>query len=59
VAIGGGVANLGQVLLDPIRRFTQERVFISVRGAYRIVPCTFMDAAVPVGAALLARDRVG
>ena len=39
VAIGGGVANLGDVLLDPIRRFTEERVFVSVRGAYRIVPC--------------------
>jgi glucokinase len=57
VAIGGGVANLGDILLDPIRRHTDERVFVSVRGAYRIVPCVFMDAAVPVGAALLARDR--
>jgi glucokinase len=57
VAIGGGVANLGEVLLEPIRRFTDERVFISAQGAYRIVACTFMDAAVPVGAALLARDR--
>ncbi len=57
VAVGGGVANLGNVLLDPIRRFTDERVFISARGAYRIVPCVFMDAAVPVGAALLARDQ--
>ena len=55
VAIGGGVANLGEVLLDPIRRFTDERVFISAQGAYRIVACTFMDAAVPIGAALLAR----
>jgi glucokinase len=59
VALGGGVANLGDVLFDPIRRFTEERVFISVRGAYRIVPCAFMDAAVPTGAALLARDRCG
>ena len=33
VAIGGGVANLGDVLLDPIRRFTDERVFISAQGA--------------------------
>ena len=57
VAIGGGVANLGEVLLDPIRRHTDERVFISAQGAYRIVPCAFVDAAVPVGAALLARDR--
>jgi glucokinase len=57
VAIGGGVANLGEILLDPIRRHTDERVFVSVQGAYRIVPCVFMDAAVPVGAALLARDR--
>jgi len=57
VAIGGGVANLGDVLLDPVRRYTDERVFVSVRGAYRIVPCKFMDAAVPIGAALLARDQ--
>jgi glucokinase len=57
VAIGGGVANLGEILLDPIRRHTDERVFVSVHGAYRIVPCAFRDAAVPVGAALLARDR--
>ena len=57
VAIGGGVANLGEILLDPIRRHTDERVFVSVQGAYCVVPCIFMDAAVPVGAALLARDR--
>ena len=57
VAVGGGVANLGEVLLEPIRRFTDQRVFISAQGAYRIVACTFMDAAVPIGAALLARDR--
>jgi glucokinase len=57
VAIGGGVANLGDILLDPIRRHTDQRVFVSVRGAYRIVPCVFLDAAVPAGAALLARDR--
>jgi glucokinase len=30
VAIGGGVANLGDLLLDPIRRFTEKPVFISV-----------------------------
>ena len=58
VAIGGGVANLGELLLDPIRRFTHQRVFISAQGAYRIVACQFMDAAVPIGAALLARDRL-
>ena len=51
------MANLGDVLLDPIRRHVAERVFISAQGAYRIVPCVFMDAAVPIGAALLARDR--
>lgn len=57
VALGGGVANLGEILLEPIRRHTAERVFVSAQGAYQIVPCTFMDAAVPTGAALLARDR--
>jgi len=57
VAIGGGVAHLGQILFEPVCRYTQEHVFASVRGAYRIVPWALLDAAVPVGAALLARDR--
>ena len=56
VALGGGVANLGDVLLDPIRRHTDERVFISAKGKYKIVRCRFVEEAVPIGAALFARE---
>ena len=56
VVIGGGVANLGEALLDPIRRHTEKYVFISSRGTYDIVKSQIMDDNVPVGAVLYARD---
>lgn len=56
VVIGGGVANLDDVLLDPIRRHTDKYVFISSRGTYDIVKSEFVDDNVPVGAILYARD---
>ena len=54
VAIGGGVANMGDVLLDPVRRMAAERVFISAEGRYRITQCALGDQAVPVGSVLYA-----
>jgi glucokinase len=54
VAIGGGVANMGDVLLDPVRRLVAERVFISAEGRYRIVQCIFGDQVVLVGALMYA-----
>ena len=56
VVIGGGVANLGEMLLDPIRRHTDRYVFISSRGTYEIAKSQIMDDNVPVGAVLYARD---
>jgi len=56
VAIGGGVANMGEVLMDPIRRHTDKYVFESAQGRYDIVQCELMDENVLVGAALYARD---
>lgn len=56
VAIGGGVANMGDVLLDPIRRHTDKYVFESAKGRYDIVQCKLMDENVLIGAALYARD---
>ena len=56
VAIGGGVANMGEVLMDPIRRHTEEFVFESAQGRYDIVQCELMDENVLIGAALYARD---
>ena len=54
VAIGGGVANMGDVLLDPVRRFVAERVFISAKDRYRIVQSAFGDQVVLVGSMMYA-----
>jgi glucokinase len=54
VSIGGGVGNLGELLLEPVRRYVAQRVFLSAKDRYRIVQCAFGDQAVLVGALLLA-----
>ncbi|MBP7935212.1 MAG: ROK family protein [Phycisphaerae bacterium] len=54
VSIGGGVGKLGEILLGPIRRYTDEYVLITNKGRYDIVSCVFGDAAVLVGAVLYA-----
>lgn len=56
VALGGGIANLGDLILEPIRKYTDQYVFISGKGRYQIVTCELLDNNVPVGAALYARD---
>ncbi|MBR2572569.1 MAG: ROK family protein [Clostridia bacterium] len=56
VSIGGGVANLGEYLIAPVRRAADKYVFISGKGRFRVVQCELMDDNVPVGAALYARD---
>ena len=56
VAIGGGVANMGEVLFTPIRKYTGKYVFESAKGRYDIVQCRLMDENVLIGAALYARD---
>ena len=56
VAVGGGVANLGETILAPVRKYVGEYVFISAKGRYDIVQCELMDQNVLVGAALYARD---
>ena len=56
IAIGGGVANFGELLLAPMRASAEEHAFISARGRFRIVRCALVEDNVPVGAALYARD---
>ncbi|MBQ8165076.1 MAG: ROK family protein [Clostridia bacterium] len=56
VAIGGGVANLGDLILEPIRKYAEKYVFISGKDRFKVVQCELMDNNVPVGAALYARD---
>ncbi|MEI2775014.1 MAG: ROK family protein [Tetrasphaera sp.] len=54
IAIGGGVALIGEPLLEPIRRHTAERAFISNLGRYDIVACELGEGVVLHGALLLA-----
>ena len=54
ISIGGGVAKMGELLLEPIRKYTDELVFISSKGRYRIVGCRHEDNAVLVGSILHA-----
>lgn len=57
VSIGGGVAKMGDLLLEPVRRYVDELVFISSKNRYRIVACKHQDAAVLVGALLFASEQ--
>ncbi|HPX41678.1 MAG TPA: ROK family protein [Candidatus Hydrogenedentes bacterium] len=54
VALGGGVALMGEVLLEPLRRHVDARVFEQFRGRYDIVPCALGESVVVAGALLLA-----
>lgn len=56
VAIGGGVSNNGDILLDPIRRYCKELAFVSVENKFDIVQCETKDDAVLIGSAMYARD---
>lgn len=54
VAIGGGVANLGEIILEPVRKYVNEVAFISVRGRCEIVQSELADHVVIAGAILYA-----
>ncbi len=56
ISIGGGLANLGKWILEPIQKYADQYVFISGKERYQIVICSLMDYNVPIGAALYARD---
>lgn len=57
ISIGGGVAKMGEMLLGPIRKYTDEFSFISAKGRYRIVRCKHEDDAVLVGAILFVANQ--
>lgn len=56
VAIGGGVGNMGELILEPIRHYCDKYVFISAKGRYSIVQSELLDMNVLIGAVLYARD---
>jgi glucokinase len=56
VVVGGGVMEAGALILDPIIREAGRRSFQPCFEAAQIVAATLGPDAVPVGAAVLARD---
>ena len=58
VVIGGGVAQAGNLLLDPIRRTVKERVHVMPVEQVEIVPAALGTSAGLIGAALWARQQM-
>ncbi len=56
VSIGGGLANIGEPLCAPIRKYANQYVFASGKDRFEVVICQLMDRNVPIGAALFARN---
>lgn len=56
IVVGGGVAKLGDVLFDRLRKFTEEAAFVADAGRIDIRPGQLGDDAVLVGALLLAEN---
>lgn len=54
IAMGGGVSLMGDILLDPIRRWANHYAFGPFQGKFEIVPCALGESVVLVGAILLA-----
>lgn len=54
IVIGGGVAKMGPVLLDPIRKHTSEMAFVSCKNRYVIEQSQLLDDAVIAGAVICA-----
>jgi glucokinase len=57
IVIGGGVAKMGELLLDPARQVVAERAFKLPASAVKIVPALLGDDAGVIGAALFARQQ--
>jgi glucokinase len=57
IVIGGGVSNLGELLLQPVRKYAEHYTFAPCR-AFSILPCGFTEDAVLIGAAIVAAERM-
>lgn len=54
IALGGGVALMGDVLINPIKEALNKRMFAPFKDSVRLVPCELEEDVVLVGALLLA-----
>jgi len=62
IIIGGGLANMGDLLLEPARRVVRERAFQLPARLVHIVPAQLGDDAAVLGAAVFAlqqKDKTG
>jgi len=57
IIIGGGLAKMGDLLLEPARRVVKERAFQVSARLVRIVPAQLGDDAAVLGAAIFARQQ--
>jgi len=58
IALGGGVSLMGDVLLNPVRRYLEHLAFGPCRGRFDVVPCALGEAVVITGALLLAGETL-
>jgi glucokinase len=54
IIVGGGVAKMGELLLEPARQVVRERAFKLAAGVVRIVPAQLGEDAGVLGAAVFA-----
>jgi glucokinase len=57
IVIGGGVASAGELLLEPIRRTIQERIFVMPKERIKVVQAELGDEAGILGSATWAQIR--
>lgn len=56
VIIGGGVADAGEIFLEPVRRTLKERAMEIAGGAVEVVPAQLGNTAGVIGASLLIEN---
>jgi glucokinase len=59
IIVGGGVANMGELLLEPARQVVRERAFKLAAGAVRILPAQLGEDGGVLGAAIFAYSQSG
>ncbi|MFC1995661.1 ROK family protein [Chloroflexota bacterium] len=57
IVIGGGMAQMGNLLLNPARKVVKERAFALSSGVVRIVPAQLGNNAEVIGAAIFAHQQ--
>lgn len=59
IIVGGGVAQSGRVLFDPLRRHLRERLHPAFAGRIRVIPASLGPDAGLIGCAALAFQKPG